>query len=126
MRKFIFLIKGTLKNVFLLDVFSDPSSRPAFAWAGAWIILGTLVYHYFEGWSWLDALYFCVVTLATVGYGDFTPTTPFTKLFTMLYILNGIGILLFFVNKVVEIRKERGAQKLAKLRQAQDETAQTD
>jgi voltage-gated potassium channel len=107
MRSFFKLIFGTLRHVLLIDVLRDPDSRPAFAWAGLWILIGVLVYHYFEGWGWIDALYFCVVTLATVGYGDFTPTTPFAKLFTIFYILNGIGILLFMVNKVVEVRQKQ-------------------
>ena len=37
------------------------------------LLAGVLVYHWLEGWSYLDALYFCVVSLATVGYGDLTP-----------------------------------------------------
>lgn len=104
------VVKKTLSNVFLFDVLIDRSSWPAFAWAGTWILIGTLVYHYVEQWSWLDSLYFCVVTLATVGYGDFTPSTPFAKIFTIFYILNGIGILLLFLNKVTDIRRERGVQ----------------
>lgn len=115
MRGIINLVKTTLKNVLLLDVLADRSSWPAFAWAGLWILLGMLVYHYLEGWSWLDSLYFCVVTLATVGYGDITPNTPFAKIFTIFYILNGIGILLFFVDKVVEVRKTHGRQRLARI-----------
>jgi voltage-gated potassium channel len=37
------------------------------------LVGGTVFYHYVEHFSWLDALYFCVVTLAGVGYGDITP-----------------------------------------------------
>jgi hypothetical protein len=29
-----------------------------------------VIFHYQEGWGWLDAMYFCVTTLTTVGYGD--------------------------------------------------------
>ncbi len=34
-------------------------------------------------------LYFSVSTLATVGYGDLHPTTPLSKVFTMVYIVLG-------------------------------------
>jgi voltage-gated potassium channel Kch len=40
------------------------------------VIVGTVVFHLLEKWSWIDSLYFTVITLATVGYGDLTPTTP--------------------------------------------------
>ena len=45
----------------------------------------------------VDAVYFSVVTLTTVGYGDFAPQTDVGKLFTAVYVLVGIGILLTFV-----------------------------
>ncbi|MBO6517698.1 MAG: two pore domain potassium channel family protein [Bacteroidia bacterium] len=62
--------------------------------------LGTVVYHYVEGWSWIDSVYFSVITLTTIGYGDFYPTTDGGKLFTIIYILLGIGIILSFINAV--------------------------
>jgi voltage-gated potassium channel len=46
----------------------------------------------------LDAFYFSVITLTTVGYGDLSPTTPISKIFTVIYILLGISILLAFIN----------------------------
>jgi hypothetical protein len=58
---------------------------------------GTVIYHFIEGWDWLDAAYFCIVTLATVGYGDFYPTTPYGRLFTMLYIILGVALLGVFI-----------------------------
>ena len=118
MRNLLVIIKTTMGRVLLLDVLSDRSAWPAFAWAGIWIVIGSLVYHFMEGWSWLDAVYFCVVTLATVGYGDFTPTTPLAKIFTMFYIINGIGILLYFVDKVVDVRKTHASTRRKRLRSA--------
>jgi len=64
------------------------------------LVLGTLVYHYTEGWNWLDSLYFSVITLTTVGYGDFAPQTTFGKIFTIIYIVIGIGIILSFIDSV--------------------------
>ena len=92
------------KRLLLLDVLSDKESRPVFYWAGGMLLGGVLVYHWLEGWSYLDALYFCVVSLATVGYGDFTPTTPFGRLFTVFYLINGIGILLALFDRIRIVR----------------------
>jgi hypothetical protein len=53
---------------------------------------GTVVFHFAEGWSWLDSAYFSTVTLATVGFGDLHPVTVIGKLFVMVYICFGVGI----------------------------------
>ena len=45
-------------------------------------------------------LYFSVVTLTTVGYGDFAPQTDVGKLFAAVYVVVGVGILLAFVTTV--------------------------
>jgi hypothetical protein len=64
------------------------------------LLVGMVFYHLVEGWDLLDALYFCVVTLATVGYGDLTPSTPLGRAFTIVYILSGIGIIVVFVSRL--------------------------
>lgn len=64
------------------------------------VAFGSVVYHYLEGWSWVDAVYFSVITLTTVGYGDFSPQTDKGKLFTIFYIIIGIGLILSFINAI--------------------------
>jgi voltage-gated potassium channel len=78
----------------------DPEFRALFFLVIVTLLTGTLFYAKVEGWSALDALYFSVTTLTTVGLGDLHPTNPASKIFTMIYILIGIGILLGFINKV--------------------------
>jgi len=41
-----------------------------------------------------------VITLTTIGYGDFSPTTPLTKIITIFYGINGVVILLIFYNVI--------------------------
>jgi len=93
-----------LMRLLLLDVLGDRESRPVFYWAGGMLLAGVLVHHWLEGWSYLDALYFCVVSLATVGYGDLTPTTPLARLFTIIYLINGIVILLALFDRIRTVR----------------------
>ena len=64
------------------------------------IISGTGFYSIVEGLRFVDALYFSVVTLTTVGYGDFAPQTDAGKLFTAVYVLVGVGIVLAFITTV--------------------------
>ena len=97
-----------------LHVFHDyfatlfqPQFRPIFASVVVVLAVGTVVFRELEGWSLLDALYFSVVTLATVGYGDLTPTTSTAKLFSILYILIGVGILGVFLSAVSHASMER-------------------
>jgi len=59
---------------------------------------GTVFFHFVEGLKWLDAFYFSTITLTTVGYGDITPHTDVGKIFTIFYVLIGIGIIATFAN----------------------------
>ena len=66
------------------------------------LVIGTVVYHYIEGWKWLDAFYFSFITLTTIGFGDFAPQTDAGKVFTILYTIVGVGIILTFVNTIYQ------------------------
>jgi voltage-gated potassium channel len=90
----------------------DPKVRPLAVWLVVLLVGGTLFYRNVEGWSWLDSYYFCVMTLATVGYGDFAPVTALGKLFTTLYVFGGIGVLLAVANATIERSTTRVERRL--------------
>lgn len=83
-----------------VSFFKDKDYRDLLITTAFIIAIGTVIYHYLEGWEWLDCVYFSVITLTTIGYGDFSPQTVGGKIFTMIYILIGIGIILSFINTV--------------------------
>jgi voltage-gated potassium channel Kch len=84
----------------LFSFLKDPDYRNLLFTTTSIIAFGSVVYHFVEGWSWINSIYFSVITLTTVGYGDFSPQTDEGKLFTIFYIIIGIGIILSFINTV--------------------------
>ena len=57
---------------------------------------------YIHNLNLIDAIYFTIVTLGTVGYGDIHPTTTIGKLVTSMFIILNIAILAFFVGQIGE------------------------
>ena len=86
----------------IIEFLKDPLYRSLLITSTVILIIGTVAYHELEGWSWLDSLYFSVITLTTIGFGDFAPQTSGGKIFTMLYIVVGLGMILGFINAVYE------------------------
>jgi voltage-gated potassium channel Kch len=67
------------------------------------ILVGTIFYHQVEGWSWLDSVYMSVMTVTTIGYGEMYPVTDLGKVFTIFYVLIGLGVLLGYIKIVADI-----------------------
>ncbi|XP_063826522.1 uncharacterized protein LOC135076006 [Ostrinia nubilalis] len=78
----------------------------------SYIVAGTFLFKQWEGWEYLDAAYFCFITLTTIGFGDFVPAQgqntdePAAAVHSIalcsLYLLFGIALLAMSFNLVQE------------------------
>lgn len=89
---------------FLMDLLVDREARPVLIYAIILITAGALLFHWVEHWGWLDSVYFTVVTITTIGFGDFTPKTGLGKIITIFYGLNGVALLLMLFDQIRRIR----------------------
>jgi voltage-gated potassium channel len=80
----------------------DPQFRSLVFLVVITLLGGTIFYSTVEGWSVVDAFYFSVTPLTTVGLGDLTPTTTISKLFTVVYIFAELSIILGFLDTVAK------------------------
>lgn len=53
-------------------------------------------------WNFFNSVYFVIVTLSTVGYGDFSPSTVQGRIFTVFMIIVGIVIFTSVIGELVE------------------------
>jgi len=72
------------------------------------LIAGTLGYHFIEGWSLFDSFYMSVITLATVGYGETHPLSTTGRVFTIMLILGGMGIILYGISELTQFLVQGG------------------
>jgi voltage-gated potassium channel len=77
---------------------SDVAFRTLLALVVSLLVSGMVFFTLAEGWSVLDSFYFSVTTLTTVGFGDPAPATAAGKIFTILYIFVGLGVIVGFIN----------------------------
>ncbi|KAH9622264.1 hypothetical protein KSS87_001365, partial [Heliosperma pusillum] len=73
-----------------------------------YLLMGALVYGLnrdkfsgIETHPLVDAIYFCIVTMSTIGYGDITPLTSSTKLFVCAFVLVGFGFIDILLTSVL-------------------------
>jgi len=75
------------------------------------LVLGILGLMIIEDLSLADALYFTIVTVATVGYGDIHPATTAGKILALVLIITGVGTFLGVVANATEIMLNRREKK---------------
>ena len=71
----------------------------------AWVIVflgGVAGYMAIEGWSPFDAVYMTVVTMTTVGYEEVRPLSPAGRIFNLLVMVGGVGIMLYILTVTVQ------------------------
>ena len=92
---FLVLVVRFFRSVWL--GLQDREFRALFTWVILVIAIGTVFYARVEHWRVLDALYFTIITLTTVGYGDLAPKTDAGKIFTIVYIFVGLSLISGFI-----------------------------
>jgi len=84
------------------------------------LFAGAIGYHQIEGWNWLDSIYMTVLTVSTVGYREVHPLSDAGKIFTIVMIAFGVGIVAaafsviakaVFENQLRRFLERRGIQK---------------
>ena len=66
------------------------------------LALGTVGFSLIEGWSLRDSLYVAAQTVTTVGYGDLTPATQNGRIFSTVFMLVAVGVVLFSLTTTVQ------------------------
>lgn len=75
------------------------------------ILFGALIFAYCESWSYIDGVYFCFITMSTIGFGDYVALQadgesalqeqPVYVIFTLLYILCGLAVFAAYLNHMI-------------------------
>lgn len=81
---------------FMLEDARDPRFKAIAGAALGLIAVGSTVFWLLERWTLLDGVYFSVMTLTTIGYGDVAPRTAAGKMFAIVYVIFGVGLLAGF------------------------------
>lgn len=105
MFSFYFILKRLIKD--LIQLFNDDEFKALFTLTIITLFSGAFFYSWSESLSFFDAFYLSFITLTTIGYGDIYPVTVVGKIFTMFYVIIGLGILSLFITKLALQEKKR-------------------
>ncbi len=70
------------------------------------LVFGTVGYMLIEGWSYFDALYMTVITVATVGFSELYPLSTGGRVFTMILTIVGVGTAFYILTSIVQATLE--------------------
>ncbi|WP_405304409.1 NAD-binding protein [Methanobrevibacter sp.] len=73
----------------------------------ALFIYGIVGSYLIMGLNLIDSIYYAVITMATVGYGDFTPHTGIQKIFATTLALGGVALLAYVFNIILTNFQEK-------------------
>jgi len=92
----------------------DPVRHLRFSLAAlvAIIAIGTFGYSMVEDWSLFDSLYMTVITLATVGFKEVQPLSDQGKLFTIVLIISGTGMIAYTLSSLLQFTLEGQLRKI--------------
>ncbi len=86
----------------------------AFALVLAVMLFGVIGYRIIADYSWVEALYMTVITMATVGFKEVRPLDADAQIFTVFLILSSVFILGFAISVISEYILGRNSLQLLK------------
>jgi potassium channel subfamily K len=106
---------GAYTNHYDKDFLLTPSQRTLMLQTISflmYLLVGALVFSKIEGWNYLDAVYWADVTLFTVGFGDFSATTPLGRALVIPYALIGVISLGLVIGSIRALVLDRGKRRI--------------
>ena len=65
-------------------------------------VIGARFYYETEDWTVIDSVYFVTVSVATIGYGDYHPTSNSGRIFTAFFLVAGLVFVLTAVDELAK------------------------
>ena len=112
----IIIILGSF-FISLKDVWKDVEFRILFVLIVLLLLTGAIFYSEVEGYDLIDSLYFSVMIMSTIGYGELTLSTSTAKIFTIVYAFVSIGVFITIGSKVVLLFVERSKVSQKKIKE---------
>ena len=99
----------------LMDFLRDERIQIVICTLGLLLLIGSIAFRFLEPFTWIQAFYFAVATMTTVGYGDLVPSSDWTRLLVAIYALISITMYVslasflgvYYLERREAIRKER-------------------
>lgn len=66
------------------------------------LVIGTLGFHFLEGWSYFDGLYMTLTTLTTIGYQETHPLSHAGRVFNTFMIAAGVGLVFLLIGSLTQ------------------------
>ena len=84
----------------------EPSPVFSVIFVVVYALLGALMYRRWEGWGYLESIYFIVVSLTTIGFGDINPKHHKFFILASIYLLIGLALVSMLINTLVIFAKK--------------------
>lgn len=78
------------------------------------LLIGVLGYRFIANYTWVEALYMTVITMATVGFSEVRPLDTNAQIFTIFLIITSVFILGFAISVISEYVLSRNSLQLLK------------
>ena len=63
---------------------------------------GMAGFHFIEGWTWFDGFYMVLTTITTIGYQEVHPLSHAGRIFNILVIVSGVGLLFLIIGTLTQ------------------------